>query len=79
MDRLLATFQINDRQPAHGKSDAIVKIEAVFVRPSMADRLAHSAEQRLVYLPVTRANYSYDSTHNIFLFRLCRTARRFQK
>jgi hypothetical protein len=77
MDRLLATLQVNDRQPAHGKADAIVKIEAVFVRPSMADRLAHSGEQRPVYLPVTRANYSYDSTHNIILFRWFRTARRF--
>src|SRR5687767_15956312 len=57
-DRLLAGFQIDNRKTTHRHSDMPLDIEAILVRPAVADCLIHAIEQ----LPVNRlpvpANHS---------------------
>src|SRR5687768_17596427 len=64
-DRLLAGFQIDNRKTTHRHSDMPLDIEAILVRPAVADCLIHAIEQ----LPVNRlpvpANHSCYATHVI--------------
>ena len=45
-DRLVAVFEVDDREPPHGKADGPVDRDAFAVRPSIRQRPAHLAKHR---------------------------------
>src|SRR3989442_3739261 len=64
-DRLLAAFQIDDRQPSHAQAHTLVEVEAVIIRAAMFYRLAHSGEKRLVHEGVVILDDAYNATHKL--------------
>src|SRR6266536_3487023 len=50
MDWLLTAFQIDDRKPAHPQSHATVHIEAIIIRTSMPDCVAHPTQKGRIYV-----------------------------
>jgi hypothetical protein len=63
VNRLLAALEVNDGETTHGESRRAFEVKAVFIRPAMAYRLAHTPQQLTVNRSIIAANYSYDSTH----------------
>src|SRR6185503_5836429 len=48
MDRLLPSLYINYGEPPHAKTNWSIHVEAVIIRTSMTDGIAHSFQQALV-------------------------------
>src|SRR6266550_3001350 len=63
VDRLLAAFQIYDRQPAHTQADALAEVEAIFIRATMAYGFAHARDKRLIHRRIIVLDYAYNSAH----------------
>src|SRR6185436_16694958 len=62
-NRLLAGLEVDDRKAAHRHPDMVANVEAVLIRPAMADGIIHPLEQRPVHrLPIT-TNHSCYATH----------------
>src|SRR2546423_8253807 len=59
VDRLLAAFQIYDRQTTHAQAHALAEVETVFIRATMAYGFAHARDKRLLHQRVIVLDYAY--------------------
>src|SRR2546421_5117771 len=65
VDRLLAAFHIDDRQPSHAQAHTLVEVEAVIIRAAMFYRLAHPGQKRLVHEGAVILDDAYNATHKL--------------
>src|SRR5438128_9366964 len=65
VDRLLAAFHIDDRQPSHAQAHTLVEVEAVIIRAAMFYRVAHPGQKRLVHKAVVILDDAYNATHKL--------------
>ena len=63
VNRLLAAFHIDNRQPPHAQADSLAEVEAVIIRATMADSVTHARDQRMINSRVSVLDYSYNPTH----------------
>ena len=63
VNRLLAAFHINNSQPAHAQADSLAEVEAVIIRATMANGVAHARDQRLINQRIRLFDYAYNPTH----------------
>jgi hypothetical protein len=64
IERLLASGQIDDREPAVAEADARFDMQATFVRATMKLRLVHAMEYRAIDVAFASGiEYSGDAAH----------------
>ena len=61
---LLPAGEVNDREPSHRQTYAVLDIETVLIGPSVLDRAVHAPEDLAIHQAVSVTDYSYDSAHN---------------
>ena len=62
---LLTTREVDDRQASHPQADWTVEIEAILVRPTMLDCVAHTRHQHIINFFSVASNDADYSTHSL--------------
>ena len=66
---LMATGQINDRQPSHGNSAGAIDMHTLVIRPPMSGNVPHCRQHvggdRLPIKPINSVNTAHDETSGL--------------
>jgi hypothetical protein len=63
----MATFEVDDREPAHGQAHAVAEIKAVVIRAPVTNCFVHARDQLAVNRSAVTANNACYATHFIKL------------